>query len=53
MGLGLTNLLPELGDSAGQVGGVRHAVVGKTVVCVPVVITALPRKLLHQKHDEI
>lgn len=43
-------LLPELGDSTGQVGGVRQTVVAKTLVSVPGVITALPRQLLHTKH---
>ena len=39
----VADLLPKLGDSAGQVGGIRQAVVGKTFVCVPGVVTALPR----------
>ena len=43
----LTDLLPELGDSTGQVGGVCQTVVGKAFLCVPGVITALPRQLLH------
>lgn len=41
------DLLPELSDSAGQVSGVCQTVVGKTFLCVPGVITALPRQLLH------
>lgn len=41
------NLLPELGDSAGEVRGVCQTVVGKAFVCVPGVIAALPRQLLH------
>lgn len=45
----LADLLPELGYSAGQVGGVRQTVVGKTFLCVPGVITALPRQLLRTK----
>lgn len=53
VGSGLTDLLPELCDGAGQVGGVCQAVVGKAVLRVPVVITALPRKLLHTKQDEM
>lgn len=44
------DLLPELSDCAGQVGGVCQAVVGETFVCVPGVVTALPRKLLHTTH---
>ncbi len=46
----LADLLPELCDGAGQVGGVRQTVVGKTFLRVPGVITALPRQLLHKKH---
>lgn len=45
----LADLLPELSDSTGQVGGVCQTVVGKTFLCVPGVITALPRQLLHTK----
>lgn len=37
------DLLPELSDSAGQVGGICQTVVGKTFLCVPGVVTALPR----------
>lgn len=49
----MTDLLPELCDGAGQVGGIGQAVVGKTVLRVPVVLAALPRKLLDTKQDEI
>lgn len=41
------DLLPELGDGAGQVGRIRQAVVGEAFLCVPGVVTALPRQLLH------
>lgn len=44
------NLLPEFRDSARQVGGISQTVVGKTVLRVPVVVTALPRQLLPAKH---
>lgn len=40
------DLLPELGDGAGQVGRIRQAVVGEAFLCVPGVVTALPRQLL-------
>lgn len=45
----LADLLPELGDGAGQVGGVCQTVVTKTFIRVPGVIAALPRQLLHTK----
>lgn len=47
------DLLPELSDCAGQVGGVRQTVVGEAFVCVPGVVTALPRKLLHTTHADV
>lgn len=45
----LADLLPELGDGAGQVGGVCQTVVTKAFFRVPGVIAALPRQLLHTK----
>lgn len=43
------NVLPELCDGAGQVGGVCQAVIGEAAFGVPGVITALPRQLLNKK----
>lgn len=38
-----SDLLPELGDGAGEVGGVGQAVVREALLCVPGVVAALPR----------
>lgn len=45
----LTDLLPELSNSAGKVAGICQTVVGKTFLCVPGVITALPGQLLQTR----
>lgn len=43
------DLLPELGDGAGQVGGVSQAVVREAFWSVPRVVAGLPRQLLHSQ----
>jgi len=45
------DVLPELGDGAGEVGGVAQGVVGEAVVGVPGVPTALPRQVLCRHKD--
>lgn len=45
------DVLPELGDGAGEVGGVAQGVVGEAAVGVPGVSTALPWQVLHQHKD--
>lgn len=45
------DVLPELGDSAGQVGGVIQGVVGEAAVCVPGIPTVLPWQVLHRHKD--
>lgn len=45
------DVLPELGDSAGEVGGVVQGVVGEAAVGVPGVPAVLPRQVLHQHKD--
>lgn len=42
------DVLPELGDSAGEIGGVAQGVVGEAVVSVPGIPAALPRQVLRQ-----
>lgn len=44
------DVLPELGDGAGEVGGVLQGVVGEAAVGVPGVPAALPRQVLGSMH---
>lgn len=44
------DVLPELGDGAGEVGGVLQGVVGEAAVGVPSVPAALPRQVLGSMH---
>lgn len=48
----VSSLLPELHHCAGEVSGVRNAVVGVAAVCVPGIATALPWQILKIKGKE-